>query len=297
MILLRAMALPARRRQLILFFLVSLTGVFSSAQESTAQFIRFIDGSGEWQGRLQTSIVSYRNESGVTLNLVAAVHLADIAYYDQLNRFFQSQDAVLYELVADPDQRPQLSKATQEQQTASPISLMQRTMANVLNVGFQLEHIDYSQANFRHADLSPAQLQAIMEAKNENSFSMFLSLALAQSLSASSQTAETGVSSFAMFRALMNNQQGQAVKYLVAKELGNAEISGLSAEFENQLTILGDRNQAALKVLEQSLLESNLKQISVFYGAAHMPGLERALISDFGFVRQGEQWLDAWKIP
>lgn len=300
MLFLRSIGLLAKRGQLMLILFVSFVGPISLAQEPIAQFVRFLDGQGQWQGRLQTSIVSYQNKSGVTLNLVSAVHLADITYYDQLNSYFQSQDAVLYELVADPDQKPEYTATEQPARVGSsisPISLMQRTMAKFLNVGFQLEHIDYGQANFRHADVSPAQLKAIMEAKNENSFSMFLSLALAQSVSASSAPSQSGVNTLALFRAVMNDQQDQALKYLLAKELGNAEITTLSAELEDQLTILGDRNQAALKVLEQSLLEPNLKQISLFYGAAHMPGLERALIRDFGFVRQGEQWLDAWNIP
>ena len=82
----------------------------------------------------------------------------------------------------------------------------------------------------------------------------------------------------------------------LAKELSNAELTALSAELESQLTILGDRNLAALRVLKASLKDPQLRRLSIFYGAAHMAGIERAIVSDFGFKKVGERWLDAWII-
>jgi hypothetical protein len=288
---------------------VSIVSSFSNAQEaypsalqqptsqSSSQFVRFIEGAEQWQGTLQTSITSYENESGATLNLVSAIHMADESYYATLNDYFQSQDVVLYELVADPEQRPSNGGATAGAGVGSPVSMMQRAMARFLRVSFQLEQIDYTKTNFRHADVSPAQLNEIMQSKNENSFSMFLSLALAQSLSRTENRPQSGLESLAMLRAVMTGQRDSAAKYLLAKELSNSELSALSVELEEQLTILGDRNLAALKVLKASLKDPELRHLSVFYGAAHMSGIERAIISDFGFKKVGERWLDAWIIP
>ncbi|MFT4887166.1 MAG: hypothetical protein ACJAS2_001832 [Pseudohongiellaceae bacterium] len=298
------------RRWLAAFFFllpVVLCSGFSKAQESyssaagepqsNSRFVRFIEGPEQWQGKLQTSIVTYKNESGATLSLVAAVHMADEHYYDTLNDYFQSQDVVLYELVAESEQRPAFGETAAGFGAGSPVSMMQRAMARFLKVSFQLEQIDYTQANFRHADVSPAQLNEIMQSKNENTFSMFLSLALAQSVSQTTSRPESGLGSLAMLRAMMTQQRDSVAKYLLAKELSNAELSVLSAELEAQLTILGDRNLAALRVLKASLKEPQLRQLSIFYGAAHMPGIERAIVSDFGFEKVGEQWLDAWIIP
>lgn len=296
---------------IVLFFslIASIASSFSNAQEAyssaleqpasqpNSQFVRFIDGAEQWQGRLQTSITSYENKSGATLNLVSAIHMADLSYYDTLNGYFQSQDVVLYELVADPEQRPSFGDPSVEAGVSSPVSMVQRAMARFLKVSFQLEQIDYTQANFRHADVTPAQLDEIMQSKNENSFSMFLSLALAQSLSTIENSPQSGLESLAMLRALMTQQRDSALKYSLAKELSNSELSALSAELESQLTILGDRNLAALRVLEASLKDPELRHLSVFYGAAHMPGIERAIVADFGFEKVGEQWLDAWIIP
>lgn len=269
-----------------------------SATEQTA-FVRFLDGEDQWQGRLQTGIVSYQNKAGVTLNLVSAIHIADDAYYQTLNEYFRSQDAVLYELVAEPSQIPAFNQSQDSSQfTASnrpsPLSFLQWSMASFLGVGFQLEGIDYTPDSFRHADVSPTQLNEIMQSKNENAFTMFLSLALAQTAAGQSNQ---GLGAFELMRALMADEQQTALKYLLAKELGNAEISLMSPELEDQLTVLGDRNQAALKVLRASLEEPELKQISLFYGAAHMPGIERAVLAELGFEKSNHRWLDAWIIP
>lgn len=273
----------------------------SSATEpkagSSSRFLRFLDGSEQWQGQLQTSISSYTNKSGITLNLVSAVHMADASYYAALNNYFRTQDAVLYELVADSDKRPAFSELAVDQGAVSPVSMIQRGMANFLQLSFQLEKIDYTQPNFRHADVSPAQLSEIMQSKNENSFSMMLSLALAQSLSQAQHSSQSGLGSLSMLRALMTNKREAATKYFLAQELSNSELSSLTAEVEAQLTILGDRNRAALSVLKTSLKDSQLSQLSLFYGAAHMPGLERAIINEFGFEKVSEQWLNAWIIP
>lgn len=306
-----AVSLRNRRRlSVFLFpFTVFLFSFPSNSQESdafavqksqsqpTSRFVRFVEGAEQWQGRLQTSIAIYENESGITLNLVSAVHMADASYFDELNDYFQSQDAVLYELVAEADQRPAFGEATAAFGRRSPVSMLQRAMAEFLKVSFQLEKIDYTQANFRHADVSPAQLGEIMQSKNENSFSMFLSLALAQSLSQANSRPQSGLESLAILKAVMTQRRDSVVKYLLAKELSNVELTALSAELESQLTILGDRNLAALRVLKISLKDPQLRSLSVFYGAAHMSGIERAIVSDFGFKKVGERWLDAWIIP
>lgn len=302
--------IPQYRRRLLVLFLslaVFLVPCSSNGQEfysyavqqsePSSLFVRFTEGAEQWQGRLQTSIATYENESGITLNLVSAIHMADESYYNELNDYFQTQDAVLYELVAQADQRPAFRGTPASAGAGSPVSMIQRAMARFLKLSFQLEQIDYTQVNFRHADVSPAQLNEIMQSKNENSLSMFLSLALAQSLSQTQSSPRSGLESLAMLGALMAQPRDSAVKYMLAKELSNAELSALSAEMEAQLTILGDRNLAALRVLKASLRDPDLRHLSVFYGAAHMSGIERAIVSDFGFKKVGERWLDAWIIP
>lgn len=289
----------ARLLPLLLPLLLFVAIQPARAQDSEARFIRFLPAEEDWQGRLQTAIVSYENEAGVTLDLVAAVHIADPDYYSRLNDYFAGQDVVLYELVAEPDQRPVPGGSNTG---GSLLGLLQQAAASFLDVGFQLRHIDYRAANFRHADLSPGELQALMAARNETFFSMFLNLALTQIANERAQrvagaTTPSALTYAALMAALAAEDQATAIKFLLAQELGRADGLLLSPEQEAQLIILGDRNRAALEALEDSLRDPGVERLSLFYGAAHMPGLERVITDEMGFVRTGRRWLDAWTIP
>ena len=66
---------------------------------------------------------------------------------------------------------------------------------------------------------------------------------------------------------------------------------------ESQLTLLGDRNEAALSALRDVLEQGHVRTISLFYGAAHMAGLERFITGELGFELEERLWLAAWEIP
>jgi hypothetical protein len=60
-------------------------------------------------------------------------------------------------------------------------------------------------------------------------------------------------------------------------------------------TILTERNRKAFEVLDREL-KAGKKKIGVFYGAAHLPDMEKRLLSDFGLKRSGERWVSAWSL-
>ena len=282
--------------------------VLAQTDAADSRFVRFIPGVGNWQGELQTAVVSYENDQGIGLDLVAAIHIGEASYYEALNSYFGSRDAVLYELIAEPDARPGpgntsggTNNAGTNSNSSSGLGMVQQSLAAFLDIEFQLEKIDYSAANFIHADLSPTQLQEIMQAKDESFFSMFLSLAAAQMAAAQNRPVEdVPVSTFslmALIRALLADDQANAFKYLFAEELGRADSAFVGVELEQQLTLLGDRNRVAIAVLEDTLEQSASETITLFYGAAHMPGLEREITSSLGFSTVGRRWITAWRIP
>lgn len=261
-----------------------------------AEYVRFVSGQGQWEGELQTAIVSFEDDAGVQLSLVAAVHLGEAGYYSDLNNYFSTQDVVLYELVAEPDQVPIRSGSGS---SSSLIGLIQQAMAGFLNLSFQLDEIDYTESNFLHADLTPSQLDALMASKNENFFTLFLNLAMAQ-MAEQNASPDRPLSSFTLLSLLsaMNSEnQAAALKFLFAEELGRSGGLVVGEEMEQQLTILGDRNQAALRVLGKALQNPDYRHISIFYGAAHMPGIEREIIAKMGFSRTELRWLSAWIVP
>lgn len=260
--------------------------------------IRFVEGNEDWQGELQTAVTRYRNQEGQYVDLIAAVHIGDQTYYDELNNYFAKLDELLFELVADlSDIQPtQLNS-----QSGSPLSLIQTLLANYLQLDFQLSAVNYAAKNFRHADLSASELRDIMASKDESFFTMFLTMAAAQMSAereglANDSIRPTAFTLVSLMNALSAENQAQALKFLLAQELARSGGLTIDAEIESELTILGDRNQAALQVLEDSLAEGN-REIGLFYGAAHMPGLARAMTNDMGFQMESQQWLTAWAIP
>ena len=232
------------------------------------------------------------------VDLVAAVHIADAGYYQQLNDYFTSRDRVLYELVAEVNEVPGPGTGSGSR---SPLGFIQQTLANFLGVSFQLQQIDYTAPNFRHADLTPSQLREIMQSKNENFFSMFLSLALAQSAalqsSGSASSSTPALTMMAILNALNAENQNDAFKSLFAEELGRSGGDIVGPVLQEQLTILGDRNKAALNALRDTLLEPQVRTVSIFFGAAHMSGIERELTESMGFDRVEHNWRAAWTIP
>lgn len=277
-------------------FVLFLGFAFQSAfAQEEPEYVRFIQGGEEWQGELQTAVVTFENSEGVELDLVAAVHLGEQEYYAQLNEYFTTRDVVLYELIAEPNQIPVRDGA----RSSSLIGFIQQAMADFLQVGFQLNEIDYSPFNFLHADLTPSQLQALMASKNESFLTMFLDLAMAQ-IGEQSTAGDAPLSSLnmlAVLRAMNAEDSSAAFKYLFAAELGRSGGVMVGAELEQEFTILGDRNAAALRVLGEAIQNPDNQRISIFFGAAHMPGIERAVIADLGFTRIAQRWLPAWTVP
>ncbi|MBT8146726.1 MAG: hypothetical protein KJN90_07715, partial [Gammaproteobacteria bacterium] len=143
---------------LALCFLLFMQASAQQAGDAGAtEFLRFLEGQGEFAGELQTSVTTYQNDQGIEVDLVATVHMADQAYYEGLNDYFSTRDAVLYELVADENVRP---NGQGRSRGNGFIGFMQTSMTRLLGLSYQLDVINYAQPNFFHADLEPQELDA-----------------------------------------------------------------------------------------------------------------------------------------
>ena len=74
-------------------------------------YIRFTED--DKTGRLEIAICRFTGKDGLQVDLVGVVHIADKAYYKELDRRLgEDYDAVLYELVGEPERlQPGLRKA------------------------------------------------------------------------------------------------------------------------------------------------------------------------------------------
>lgn len=257
------------------------------------------DANGEVLG-MQTAVVRYAaaastGSAGVTpvqVDLIGAVHIADVSYYKQLNERFKQYDALLYELVAPEGTVVQRGRGTSN---AHPIGAMQNVFKDLLDLDHQLEKIDYTKKNFVHADMSPDDFQKAMKDRNETFLQMYFRL-IGQAMAHQSELSVKGESSdFELITALFAEDRPRRLKIVLAKQLSEMESLMVSFGGENGSVIITDRNKKALEVLKQRIAKGN-KKIGIFYGAGHLNDMDKRLRKDFGLQPVSVTWLTAWNL-
>lgn len=226
------------------------------------------------------------------LDLVGAVHIGDASYYRQLNRRFADYDAVLYELVA-----PEGTVVPRGEGTSSnhPLGALQNGMKTMLEVEHQLEKIDYTRENFVHADLSPDEFMAAMNRRGDGFVEMYFRM-LGTSLGQQSQQAARGQSSDLDFlSAMFSRNRPRQLKIAMAKQFEGMESLMVGLSGADGSTLITDRNQRALDVLQRQLGEG-VQRIAIFYGAGHLAEMDDQLRQRFGHRAVAVEWLDAWDL-
>ncbi len=265
------------------------------AAEPAHEFLRFVeDAKG---ASLQTSIVHFKSPAGVVVDLVGAVHIADKAYYDALNKRFTTYDAVLYELVGGPmpeDKGKETAKREVDPRLAW-LANLQGTMRRTLQLTGQLEGIDYHARNFVHADMSTEQFYEAKEQKNES----FLGLLVkAWKLEMDSTTPEKEAKQpglVKLMEILCRKDNANELKRLIGREFDSMEdlIAGL--ESDGGTVIVGERNRVALEQMDKEVARGH-RRIAVFYGAAHLADMAKKLTAR-GYKQESIEWLKAWDLP
>ena len=263
------------------------------AAKSKSQFLRLRRTGDNRPLAMETAIVrcaaADRRQDGPTVDLIAAVHVAEKSYYDQLNREFAGYDVVIYELVAPQGTKiPKGSKGT-----GSVVSMFQNGMKDLLNLEFQLQQIDYTRGNMVHADMSPDQFSQSMKDRGESFSAMFfrmLGYAMAKQGQGSDQMAETD-----LLAALFDKNRALALKRLMAEQFEDMEGELAAMEGPEGSTLISQRNKVALDGLRKQLAAGKRK-IAIFYGAGHMTDMQKRLGSDFGLVPVSTRWLMAWDL-
>jgi hypothetical protein len=255
------------------------------------------DKAGKTIG-MQTAIVHYvpvtPTAAGqpISVDLVAAVHVADAAYYEDLNHRFEKYDALLYELVAPEGTVVPRGRGTSN---SNPLGAMQNGMKDLLDLDHQLEKIDYTKKNFVHADMSPDQFMQSMQDRNEGFLQMYMKL-LGEALAQQSQVAANGESpDVDLIAAFFSDDRPRRLKIVMAKQL--AETESLLAGFggEEGSVLITERNKAALKVLKEQLAAGK-KNLAIFYGAGHLTDMDQRLRKDFDLKPTEITWLTAWDL-
>jgi hypothetical protein len=257
------------------------------------QFMRLARDARRQPLALEAAIVTYVpqdcGQTSPTVDLVAAVHVAEKGYYQQLNQEFSKYDVVLYELVA-----PEGTRVPQGARPAGkhPITLLQTLMTTALSLQFQLECIDYTKPNLIHADMSPQQLAEAMQKRGESFWTMFWRMVV---YSLAKQGYGDDIDSARLVAALLDKNRSVALKRLMAEQFRDMEDSLMAIEGPKGSALISDRNKVALGVLRKQIAAGK-KRIAIFYGAAHMPDFDRQLRDQFGLVPIATRWLTAWDL-
>lgn len=248
---------------------------------------------------MQTAVVRYAakpvagaSESPVEVDLIAAVHVGDAAYYRQLNERFKQYDALLYELVA-----PEGTVVTPGRGTSNthPVGLLQNGIKLLLGLDHQLEYIDYTKPNFVHADMSPDEFMQAMQERKESFLQMYFRL-LGEAMAQQNQMAAKGDSlDIELFSALFAKDRPRRLKIVMAKQMAEMESFMVSLGGEQGSVIISERNKKALEVLKQQLTMGK-KHLGIFYGAGHLNDMGERLQKQFGLEPVAITWLTAWNL-
>lgn len=281
----------------------SLQAIRGSAADGTSdaaaprgRWVRVLRDNRNRPIALQTAIVRYESSesetAGVSVDLIGAIHVADQSYYERLNRQFTQYDALLYELVAPDGTRIDPARTGDSRH---PVGAMQNFLKGFLELEHQLGCVDYSRANFVHADMSPDEFARSMAARGESFLQMFFRL-MGQSIAQQSHHQAQGVATeLDILAALFQEDRALRLKTIVAQQFEQMESLLVGFGGPEGSTLIEGRNQVAMDVLKKQL-RAGKKKMGIFYGAGHLADMDKRLREQFHMRPVSVQWLTAWNL-
>lgn len=234
------------------------------------------------------SLVRQYEKDGVLLDVVGAVHLADLEYFEALNQKFDGYAKVLYEMVGE--QKPPKPGTRRSGRTGpvknqmDVVSKMYSMYTHLLNLSQQSEVIDYHKPHFIHADMTSVEFQSMQSDNNETIMSYAM-----QSTDLFSEINE------AQILSAMLSGNSTALKRSLIKVM--AKVDDKTATGSDETVIIGARNDKCLTVLDQQLKRlSKPEEIAIFYGAAHLHNFDLKL-KKRGWKVVKDEWMPAWTVP
>lgn len=247
---------------------------------SPRAFVRYLEGDDG--GHVDVLVATY-GKGDATLTLHAALHIADAEHYAALQQRFTKFDALLYELIADAETRPHPGERDGGD---SWLTMLQSGMGGGLQLATQMKAIDYRQKNFVHADMTPEEFEQALEKAGKSVFGEMIGTPDDPDREKEAQQRRLDI--VAAFR---KGRGAHEVRLMGARLItGQLTQPGESRE---PTVLIEARNERCLDVLAREVTAGRRK-LGIYYGAAHMPHLERRLVQDLGWKPLGEEWVQAW---
>lgn len=151
---------------------------------------------------------------------------------------------------------------------------MQRELARMLGLEFQLDRIDYAKPNWVVSDMTFAELEQALARRGVTDGMVQSSL---RGGGLSSEAISTVMSILKFMDAASGGSASEAVKVLMVQVLGSKTATDGDMLGEEGRVILEDRNEVVWNDLQTRLGSSPPQRIAIFYGAAHMADFAQRL--------------------
>ena len=268
----------------ITFLLVSCGTVVDESKDPNLKdtYIRYVP-KGELGG-VQTKRQLFKNpETGQVVEFIGMIHIADGAFYKTVQERLDIADIVLMEGVSGST-----SLSLYDLHLRYTMSYMKRT-ASILNLSEQYASLK-NRGNWENADLTLEEFKK--ESGLGESFLQLLSLPV---------TFVVGEPS--MFLSRLSVGFGQNLTWPWADSVQSHYRNELFQNVGQQAKasniqdaiykgIIAKRNEKLLEKLDEVLEDDDNEFISIPWGAAHLPSLEKDL-EKRGFVKDEHEWLRA----
>ncbi len=182
-------------------------------------------------------------------------------------------------VVSDRDELPAIPTADEKGD-----GNIQSQLASALDLAFQLEALDYSRPHFRGSDMTIDQVERAFQDRGED-FSLVGDMLAGSSLPA--KIISLMLRLMKWFDTMMEGAIADTFKVVLIELLGDESVMELStAQFGNAFSevIIGERNQVVIDDLAHLVkTETGVKSVAIFYGAAHLPDMEKRLVEQLGY--------------
>ncbi len=267
--------------------------------------------------KLQTSLIRLTNHQkypDLEVDLIGAIHFADMEYYQAISSLLQNYDIVLYEMVyLNKSQQPVkkskflsskaileelfssninivlCGKIQEDQNTNWPLYLLgriQEWIGKNLKLASQTDCIDYQKENMCHADID-AETLIRRYLDNGDLDDLIMRVVLAGFLDKNTSSSVSGIG------ILFSRNRLLSLKRTVAESLLLTFTDDIANSREN--VIISERNKIALKYFADTL-KTPAKKIAIFYGCAHLEDFVTRLKNDFDLDPVKLKWITAWDL-
>lgn len=291
---------------------------------SAGGFMRY-DGYDDVAGDMEIASREYEKPgTGSRIRLVGVIHIGDLDYYQTLQKEeLDTSDVVLFEGVKfEGLDEEELAKRTPD------LGGLYGAMGQLLGTGFQKDGIDYKAKNFVHCDVTVKEgdplFQQVDPDQIRQASQMVQPLVMMKTMLSAGGDARRTEDALKHGMVTMMSLQMQGLDEKAAAEKAAEQLGGKRGESDplrkraeeamKELKKLGPvlpgmnegmmqeilvkRNEYVLDRLGERLAadgDAKKQTIAVFYGAAHMPGMEERLL-EWGYRPVETRWYKAWRM-